>query len=57
MKECKKKVEQIWSGNKPENVKLKIGYHAGWIDALEMVKRGIFEHQDALDIIEEELEQ
>ena len=28
----------------------------GWRAALEMVKREIFEHKEALDVIEEELE-
>lgn len=34
----------------------KIIQASAWRGALEMVKRGIFEHKEALDVIEEELE-
>ena len=39
------------------NSAYRAGEREGWEAALEMVKREIFEHRDALDVIEEELEQ
>lgn len=32
-------------------------YEEGWREALEFVKSEIFEHREALDVIEEELEE
>jgi len=47
-----------WNKNNPTKYALEeCGRKDGWKAALEMVKREIFEHRDALDVIEEELEQ
>jgi len=37
MKECKKRMQKIWPGSVIENLPLKIGYQAGWKDALKIV--------------------
>lgn len=52
-----KEFEKWWDENEDHYNAIRGATKDGWRAALEMVKSEIFEHREALDVIEEELEE